>query len=75
MISESASSSADVKEQKSPEHFFINIVLLNKDDIIEKKVCEKTGKGIFSKIATFAANKIVTEESIIKKMSGNNSTI
>jgi hypothetical protein len=48
-------------------HFYANIVLLNKDEVVQSKVQEKAGKGLFGKAASFAATSLVTEDSVIAK--------
>ncbi len=49
--------------------FYINIILLNKDEVVANKVAEKTGKGFLGKAAAFAANKIVSDEKIVTQLS------
>jgi hypothetical protein len=51
-------------EQKVCRPFFVNILLLNKDEVVAKKVEQKTGTGFFGKAAAFAANKLVTDEKV-----------
>jgi hypothetical protein len=53
----------------SPPSFYINILLLNKDEIIAAKVQEKTGTGFFGRAAAHVANKGVTDDKITEKMS------
>lgn len=52
-----------------PPPFFLNILLLNKDEVVAKGVQEKTGTGLFGKVAAFAANKVITDEKIITNLS------
>jgi len=49
--------------------FYINITLLNKDEVVAEKVAERAGKGFLGKAAAFAANKLVTEEKVVQKFS------
>ena len=49
--------------------FYLNIFLLNKDEVIASKVQEKAGSGIFGRAAAYAANKLVSEDKIIEKLS------
>jgi hypothetical protein len=49
--------------------FFINILLLNKDEVVAKNVQEKTGTGFFGKVASYAANKMVTDEKLLTNLS------
>lgn len=51
------------------EPFFINISLLNKDEIVAEKVAEKAGRGFLGKAAAYAANRMVTEEKVVEKFS------
>eukprot|EP01031_Cornospumella_fuschlensis_P032442 gene32442-39230_t len=52
-----------------PQPFFLNILLLNKDEIVAKGVQEKTGTGFLGKVAAFAANKVITDDKIITNLS------
>lgn len=51
--------------------FFLNVLLLNKSEVVASKVAEKAGSGIFGRAAAFAANKIVTDEAIINTLADN----
>lgn len=50
-----------------PPKFYINILLLNKDEIIAAKVQEKAGSGLFGRAAGFVASKAVTDDKITDK--------
>jgi hypothetical protein len=49
---------------------YINVLLLNKRDVVASKVAEKTGLkgGLFNKAINFAANKVVTDEKVIASL-------
>eukprot|EP01035_Chromulina_nebulosa_P019975 gene19975-25944_t len=55
----------------SNHSFYLNILLLNKNEVVANTVGNKTGlkTGIFGKAAAFAANKLVTDEKIINNLS------
>jgi urease gamma subunit len=53
---------------KSCQPFYLNIVLLNKDEVVASKVTEKAGNGFFGKAAAFAANKLVTDEKVVNQL-------
>mmetsp|Transcript_9679 Transcript_9679/g.10401 ORF Transcript_9679/g.10401 Transcript_9679/m.10401 type:complete len:215 (-) Transcript_9679:165-809(-) len=44
---------------------YLNILLLNKDELVGNKITEKTGKGFFGRAAAYTANKLITDEKII----------
>jgi len=52
-----------------PHHFYINITLLNKDEVVAAKVQEKAGTGIFGKVAGKVANAGMSEDKIVSKLS------
>ncbi len=52
--------------------FYLNLVLLNKEEVVTNKVAEKTGfkaGGFLGKAASFAANKLVSDETVLEKLS------
>ena len=52
--------------------FYLNLVLLNKEEVVTNKVAEKTGfkaGGLLGKAAAFAANKLVSDETVLEKLS------
>lgn len=52
--------------------FYLNIVLLNKEEVVNSKVTERTGLrhgSLLSKAANFAANKLVKDEKILSTLS------
>lgn len=54
------------------EAFYLNLVLLNKEEVVNTKVAEKTGLrqgSLLSKAANFAANKMVKDEKILSTLS------
>lgn len=48
--------------------FYLNLLLLNKEEIVASKVTEKAGRGIFGKAAAFAANKLISDEKVVTGM-------
>lgn len=48
--------------------FYLNVVLLNKEEVVAAKVVAKTGSGFLGKAAVFAANKLVTDEKVIENL-------
>ncbi|CAE7466907.1 unnamed protein product [Symbiodinium microadriaticum] len=54
---------------EEPNHFYLNIVLLNKDEAVRAQVTAKTGNGIFGKVAAAATNQLVSDESLVNKLS------
>ncbi len=51
--------------------FYLNVLLLNKDEVVASQVTAKTGfkgNGFLNRAATFAANKMVTDEKIINTL-------
>lgn len=49
--------------------FYINVALLNKEELVASKVSEKAGTGFFGKAASYAATKVVSDDKIINGMS------
>lgn len=49
--------------------FYLNVTLLNKDEVVANRVAEKAGKGIFGKAAAFAANKLISDDKIVENLS------
>jgi hypothetical protein len=49
--------STEPKDEQNSS-FYINILLLNKDEVVGKATMDKTGSGFFGKAAAFAANKV-----------------
>ena len=52
----------------------MNVLLLNKDEVVRNKVAEKTGLstgGFMGKAAAFAANKAVSDETVTNGLSSN----
>lgn len=48
----------------SSSDIYINLKILNKDEIISSKVSEKAGTGFLGRTASYAASKLVTDEKI-----------
>jgi hypothetical protein len=48
--------------------FYLNLLLLNKEELIASKVIEKTGKGFFGKAVAYTANKLISDDKIITNM-------
>lgn len=49
--------------------FYMNIILLNKDEIVNKKATEKTGTGVFGRAAAFTATRLVSNDMVLTKIS------
>ncbi len=49
--------------------FYLNIVLLNKDEIVTAKATEKAGKGLFGRVAAYGATHLVSDEKVLGKIS------
>ena len=48
--------------------FYLNVNLLNKDDVVKQKAGEKLGKGIFGKAVSSVASAVINDESVISKV-------
>eukprot|EP01006_Ploeotia_vitrea_P061797 TRINITY_DN79179_c0_g1_i1.p1 TRINITY_DN79179_c0_g1~~TRINITY_DN79179_c0_g1_i1.p1 ORF type:complete len:191 (-),score=5.13 TRINITY_DN79179_c0_g1_i1:33-605(-) len=48
--------------------FFLNITLLNGSDVVSNKVAEKAGTNLFGKAVSFAATKMVSDDTIVTKL-------
>jgi len=48
--------------------FYLNILLLNKAEIVAQKVAAKAGTGLFGRAAGFAANRLVSDEKIMDNL-------
>mmetsp|Transcript_988 Transcript_988/g.1646 ORF Transcript_988/g.1646 Transcript_988/m.1646 type:complete len:207 (+) Transcript_988:105-725(+) len=46
--------------------FYLNIILLNKDEVVKNKATERVGNNIFGKAAAFTANRLVSNEKILE---------
>lgn len=57
------------QEKYKLKPFFLNIVLLNKDEIVTTKAAEKAGKGVFGRVAAFTATHLVSDEKVLSKIS------
>lgn len=55
-----------VHKQCAP--FFLNVLLMNKDEVVSRQVQEKAGSGLFGRAAAFAANKVITDEKIVTNL-------
>ena len=65
-MTETATATESTKYRCKP--FFLNLLLLNKDEIVASKITEKAGKGFLGKAAAFAANKMISDEKIVSGM-------
>lgn len=66
----STTTTPPVKSTEPPcPPFFLNIRLLNKEDLVAKTVQEKAGTGFVGRVAAYAANKMVTDDKIITNLS------
>lgn len=66
-------SSGDINEpSKRPPRrckpFYLNVTLLNKDEVVASKVAEKAGNGLFGRAAAFAANKLISDGKIVENL-------
>lgn len=48
--------------------FYLNIRLLNKDEMIRSKVEEKAGTGLFAKAAGALASRVVSDDMVVDKL-------
>jgi hypothetical protein len=48
--------------------FYINIMLLNKEQIVEKKVSEKAGTGFVGKLLASSAARLVSDETVMTNL-------
>lgn len=60
---ESASSTYQLKA------LYLNLLLLNKDEIVKNKATEKAGTGIFGRAAAFTASKMLSNDVVLGKIS------
>jgi hypothetical protein len=52
--------------------FYLNLLLLNKSEVVGNKVHEKTGiSGFFGRVAVYSANKMIPDEKIITNLAEN----
>ncbi len=51
------------------DHFYLNLVILNKSDMVGEKVKEKAGSGIFGRMAGKAANVVISDSKITAELS------
>jgi uncharacterized protein YktA (UPF0223 family) len=49
--------------------FYMNIVLLNKDEIVKNKATEKTGTSVFGRAAAYTATRLVSNDMVLGKIS------
>jgi len=66
-LSEERASDVTVEKYKL-KPFYLNIVLLNKDEIVTNKAAEKAGKGVFGRVAAFTATHMVSDEKVLGKI-------
>lgn len=58
-------------EHRAPRRckpFYLNVILLNKDEVVATKVAEKAGTGLFGRAAAFAANKLISDDKIVENL-------
>jgi hypothetical protein len=48
---------------------YMNIVLLNKDEIVKNKATEKTGTSVFGRAAAYTATRLVSDSVVLGKIS------
>lgn len=51
------------------DHFYLNLVILNKGEILNEKVKEKAGTGVFARLAGKAANAVISDAKITSTLS------
>lgn len=49
--------------------FYLNLTILNKDEVVKETVKKKAGSGIFGKAMSFAANSVVSDKAVVDKLS------
>jgi hypothetical protein len=47
---------------------YMNIVLLNKDEIVKNKATEKTGTSVFGRAAAYTATRLVSDSVVLGKI-------
>ena len=52
-------------------HFYLNLVLLNGNEVIKGQVAQKAGTGVFGKVIGGAASKLVTDEALLTKVTAS----
>jgi hypothetical protein len=53
------------------EPIYLNVLLLNKDELVTNKIAEKTGTGFFGRAAARTANHFITDEKIASNIGEN----
>ena len=51
------------------DHFYLNLVILNKNDVVGEKVKEKVGGSVFGRLAGKAANVVISDSKITAELS------
>jgi hypothetical protein len=67
MASPSAASAPEAEYKLKA--FYINMVLLNKDEIVQSKATEKAGTGLLGRAAAYTASKLVSNDVVLGKIS------
>ena len=49
--------------------FYLNLTILNTGEIVKETVKKKAGTGIFAKAMGFAASSVVSDKTVVEKMS------
>ena len=57
-----------MEKDSSFGHFYLNLVLLNGNEVIKGQVAQKAGTGVFGKVIGGAAAKLVTDEALLAKV-------
>eukprot|EP00598_Pedospumella_elongata_P006708 CAMPEP_0184983430 /NCGR_PEP_ID=MMETSP1098-20130426/12627_1 /TAXON_ID=89044 /ORGANISM="Spumella elongata, Strain CCAP 955/1" /LENGTH=204 /DNA_ID=CAMNT_0027507245 /DNA_START=33 /DNA_END=647 /DNA_ORIENTATION=+ len=68
-MNEKSTTEESVKLPYELKPFYLNIVLLNKDEIVTAKATEKAGKGLFGRVAAYGATHLVSDEKVLGKIS------
>ena len=56
-------------EKVHQDHFYLNLVVLNKESILKGKVKEKAGAGVFGRLAGTAANAVISDAKVSSTLS------
>ena len=49
--------------------FYLNLTILNAGEVVKETVKKKTGSGIFGKAMGFAASSVVSDKTVVDKLS------
>jgi len=69
MIEDITDKEKKIDNNNKCEPFYLNVLLYNKKEVVKGKVEGKIGNGIFGKLGTAIANKVVTDAKVIDQLS------